>query len=126
MLLTEYLSGIVKFIEEYSKTNLIISSELNNDFRTEQLGLIKGKIIFADESILYFTEYLDLKDRVEKLTYSFHYQKQSGALIFRYDNARHKPKLPFECHRHWANGKIAKSRIPELADVLEEIMEYLL
>ena len=126
MLLTEYLSGILKLIEQYSKTNLIISSELNNDFRTEQLGLIKGKIIFADESTLYFTEYLDLKERVEKLTYSFHYQQQSGALIFRYDNAWHKPKLPFENHRHWANGKIAKSKIPELAEVLEEIMEYLL
>jgi hypothetical protein len=126
MLLTEYLSGIVKIIEEYSKTNLIISSELNNDFRTEQLGLIKGKIIFADESILYFTEYLDLKDKAEKLTFSFHYQKQSGSLIFRYDNARHKPKLPFENHKHWANGKISKTRIPALADVLEEIMDYLI
>jgi hypothetical protein len=126
MLLTEYLSRIVKIIEEYSKANLIISSELNNDFRTEQLGLIKGIVIFADESILFFTEYLDLKDRVEKLTYSFHYQTQSGALIFRYDNARHKPKLSFENHKHLIDEKIIEAPPPELAEVLEVTMDYLL
>ena len=39
MLLTEYLSELVHVIDEYSKTNLIISSEIKNDFRTEQMAL---------------------------------------------------------------------------------------
>ena len=67
MLLTEYLSGLVKVFDEYSKTNLIISTEINNDFRTEQIGIIKGTILFADQSILYFTEFLDLKYRSKNL-----------------------------------------------------------
>jgi hypothetical protein len=49
-----------------------------------------------------------------------------GALIFRYDNARHKPKLPFENHKHLTGGKIIEAPIPELADVFEVIMDYLL
>ena len=126
MLLTEYLSELVKIIDEYSKTNLILSSEIKNDFRTEQIGIIRGNLVFADQSILYFTEYLDLRYRIEKLSCSYHYQKKAGTLIFRYDNARHRPKLAFENHKHLADGKITEASIPALTDVLDEVMDYLL
>jgi len=126
MLLTEYLSELVKIIDNYSKTNLIISSEIKNDFRTEQIGIIRGNLVFADQSILYFTEYLDLRYRVEKLSFSYHYQKKTGTLIFRYDNARHRPKLAFENHKHVADGKITEAGIPALTDVFDEVMDYLL
>jgi hypothetical protein len=126
MLLTEYLSALVKIIDNYSKTNLIISSEIKNDFRTEQIGIIRGNLVFADQSILYFTEYLDLRYRVEKLSFSYHYQKKTGTLIFRYDNARHRPKLAFENHKHVADGKITEAGIPALTDVFDEVMDYLL
>lgn len=43
MLLTEYLSNLVKAIEEHSKRGLIIDSELTTDFRTEKIGIIKGQ-----------------------------------------------------------------------------------
>ena len=33
---------MIKVIDEYSKTGLIISSELNLDARTEKIGLIKA------------------------------------------------------------------------------------
>ena len=77
------------------KTNLIIYSELHIDCRTEKIGIIKGTITFLDNSCLFFTEYLDDKYKIEKLTYSFHYQQKDGTLIFRYDNAYHKPRLGF-------------------------------
>jgi len=126
MLLTEYLSELVHVIDEYSKTNLIISSEIKNDFRTDRIGIIRGNLVFADQSILYFTEYLDLRYRVEKLSFSYHYQKKTGALIFRYDNARHRPKLAFESHKHTAEEKITEASIPALTDILDEVMDYLL
>lgn len=100
MLLTEYISDIVKVIDEYSKTNLIIDSELSADYRTEKTGIVKGSVTFADNSILVFTEYLDLRYKIEKLNYSFHYRKQDGSLIFRYDNARHKPAIDAFGHKH--------------------------
>ena len=67
MLLTEYLSDIVRVIDEYSQTGLIIDSELSTDFRTEKIGIIKGSISFSDNSKLIFNEYLDLRYRIEKL-----------------------------------------------------------
>jgi hypothetical protein len=126
MLLTEYFARIVKDIEEYSKANLIIDSELRIDCRTEKIGTIKGTITFLDSSCLCFTEYLDVKYKIEKLTYSFHYQQKDGTLIFRYDNAYHKLRLGFVAHKHLSSGEIIQSDIPELNDVFEEIMEHLL
>lgn len=126
MLLTEYLSGIVKLIDEYSRTELIVDSELTTDFRTEKIGIIKGSITFSNNSRLIFTEYLDLRYKIEKLNYSFHYQKQDGTLIFRYDNARHKPLIDAYGHKHLPDGKVSAAELPSLKDIFTEIMDLLL
>lgn len=124
MVLTEYLSDLAKVIDEYSKTGLFISSELIVDVRTEKIGLIRVTIIFNDDSKLFVTEYLDLRHKIEKLTYSFHYQDKDGNLIFRYDNAAHKP-MSFKNHKH-VKDAILESQIPELRNILEEIIRDLL
>ncbi len=126
MLLTEYLSDLVRVIDEYSQTGLIIDSELSTDFRTEKIGIIKGSISFSDNSKLIFNEYLDLRYRIEKLNYSFHYQKQNDSLILRYDNAMHKPSVESSGHKHISNGKIIPATHPALKEVLAEIMDLLL
>ncbi len=74
MLLNEYVSEVTETISEYTKTGLILSSDLTTDFRTEQIGLIRGKIIFFNDSGLFFKEYLDLRYGIDKQAYSFHYQ----------------------------------------------------
>lgn len=71
MLLTEYLSGLTKDIDEYARTGLVLTSEVTADTRTEKIGLIKGAIVFLEESKLFFTEYLDLRYKVEKLAIHF-------------------------------------------------------
>ncbi|GBD97212.1 MAG TPA: hypothetical protein ENG83_02405 [Nitrospirae bacterium] len=125
MLLTEYLSGITETIKEYSKTGLILSSELIADARTEKMGLIKGKLTFIDGSKLFMTEYLDLRYKMEKLAYSFHYQDKEDNLMFRYDNAFHKPPLSYTDHKH-IKGNIQESDVPDIKDILEEIIcDYL-
>lgn len=126
MLLTEYFAIFVKCIEEYSKTDLIIDTDLHIDCRTEKIGIIKGVITFIDNSKLFFTEYLDVRYKIEKLAYSFHFQQKDGKLIFRYDNADHKPRLNFNSHKHLSSGEIVQSDIPELSDIFEEIMDHLL
>ena len=125
MLLSEYLSDLTRAIDEYSKTGLIISSEVKIDFRTEKIGLIKSTIVFLNESKPLSTEYLDLRHKIEKLTYSFHYQDKNGNLKFSYDNASHKPPLGFKDHKH-VDGDILQSKIPKLRDVLEEIISSFL
>lgn len=126
MLLSEYLSDLTKVIDEYSKTNLIIDSELSTDFRTEKIGIIEGSITFSDNSKLIFTEYLDLRYKVEKLNYSFHYQRQDGILIFRYDNAEHKPSVVPSGHKHLPDGKVVVTEPPSLKDIFAEIIDFLL
>jgi len=126
MLLSEYLTQIVEVIHNFSKANLVIGSELKNDFRTEKDGIIRGTIIFIDESVLHFTEYLDARFKIEKLTYSYHYQKANGELVFRYDNAEHKPKLHFKDHKHLSSGALIPSDPPDLKDLFTEITDRLL
>ncbi|MCI0469280.1 MAG: DUF6516 family protein [Nitrospirae bacterium] len=126
MLLTEYLSELIKVLDEYSKTNLIIDSNLSIDSRTGKIGIIKGAITFLDNSMLVFSEYLDLRYKVEKDSYSFHYQKQDGTLIFRYDNALHKPPLDAAGHKHISDDKVISAEPPGFEEILTEVMDLLL
>jgi hypothetical protein len=47
-------------------------------------------------------------------------------LIFRYDNAKHRPLLPFENHKHLDSDEIVQSDTPQFGQVLGEIMDHLL
>jgi cellulose synthase/poly-beta-1,6-N-acetylglucosamine synthase-like glycosyltransferase len=93
---------VVEYEKEIAEQGGIkkLEEELQKYSNDKKIGLIKGTISFLDESKLFFTEYLDLRYKIEKLTYSFHYQSKKGELIFRYDNARHKPDLKFREHKH--------------------------
>jgi len=126
MLLHEYLERIRSIITQYNRADLILASDLGVDLRTEKIGIIRGRIDFIDESTLYVMEYLDLRYGVEKLTYSVHYQNREGGLIFRYDNARHKPQLDSREHKHLPEGLTISSKPPEFEDVLYEIIDHLL
>lgn len=121
MLLPDYFAEITAVIADYSKTGLIISSDINVDSRTEKLGLIKGALVFIDYSTLFITEYVDVRYKIEKLSYAYHYQDKESSLIFRYDNAVHKPKLDFIEHKH-TDEKTISADVPEIADILEEIL----
>jgi hypothetical protein len=124
MLLTEYLEKLSRIIDDYSKTGYIFSSELNIDIRAENIGLIKATITFTDESRLSVTEYLDLTSKTEKLSYSYHYQDINGSLLFRYDNAAHKPSLGFAHHKHVGHS-VSQYALPDLNTILAEITSEL-
>ncbi|MFZ5998212.1 MAG: hypothetical protein ACOYW7_12105 [Nitrospirota bacterium] len=47
MFLTEYSTLLAKTIDEYSKTGLILSSEIMADSRAEKIGLVKGSVFFS-------------------------------------------------------------------------------
>jgi len=53
--------------------------------------------------------------------YSYHYQDKENQLIFRYDNAAHKPSLPNPEHKHLP-GQTKESKLPTLSDILNEIL----
>jgi len=125
MLLGEYLHELMKAVSEFAKTGLILSSEVTGDFRTKKIGLIKGVLSFSDDSKLFFKEYVDLRYKIQKESYSFHYQDREGGLIFRYDNADHRSFLGFKEHKH-IGDEIFRSELVNLEEVLEEIInDYL-
>lgn len=123
MLLHEYQEDIRSIIGRYTRAGLVLSSDTGCDFRTEKIGIIRGRVDFIDESTLYFMEYLDLRYGREILTYSIHYQSKEGALIFRYDNAEHKPKMATREHKHLPNGLAVSCRPPEFEDIFNEIID---
>jgi hypothetical protein len=53
--------------------------------------------------------------------YSYHYQDANQELIFRYDNARHRPSLSFREHKHLPE-EIVAAPAPALEAVLTEII----
>ena len=45
--------------------------------------------------------------------------------LFRYDNARDKPDLGFIEHKHLSDGSIVKCGVPDISDVIDEVIEYI-
>ena len=69
---------------------------------------------------LHFREYIDMTQAEPKIMYAYHCQDADHNLIFRYDNAAHKPALPQPEHKHTPLG-IEASPVPTLAEVLDQI-----
>ena len=125
MLLNTYQNNIVSIIQKYVDNGYILSFNFSVDARSNYIGFIQGSLEFIQGSRLFFREYVDLQESIEKLSYSFHYQDQDYNLIFRYDNAQHKPDLGYVEHKHIRN-KIISSEIPDIEQVILEIIdEYL-
>ena len=126
MLLSEYQAHLAGIIDRHARTDLIVASELTADARTPKIGVIKGSLTFADGSRLFFSEYIDARYRMEKLTYAYHYQDAEANLIFRYDNAAHKPALTYLCHKHLPGGPTIESAAPEFSSLIEEALDRFL
>jgi hypothetical protein len=116
-----YFAQIKATVDQYAATNFVLEAKVSFETRPGEQGYLTGTIIFVDDSTLHFSEYLDQAgDTVEKLMYTYHYQDARNQLIFRYDNARHRPPLPSLEHKHLPDQVIATPS-PTLDDVLAEI-----
>lgn len=92
------------------------------DDQSGRQGTIEGQLRFFDGSLLDFDETLIVRDnRIVKLRYAYHYQEESGGLIFRYDNAPHYPNIPTYPHHKHAGAAVEPAQAPDLSDVLHEI-----
>lgn len=94
------------------------------DQRSNQRGYITGILIFEDGSELHFREFIDITRSVPRIMYAYHYQDTGKMMIFRYDNALHRPTLPQQEHKHTPAG-IDISSTPTLEEVLDEILSVL-
>ena len=122
-MIEKYFQSILDLLDSLP---FVESSEVNFEKRGDLAGFIRGTVEFNDDtSLLFFRELLDLRLPVQKIMYAYHYQKQDGTLIFRYDNTAHHRTIPtFPNHKHERDA-VLTADIPALEDVLREIEKYI-
>ena len=123
MLIAEYFQKIEINIAACPN---VIESQLTKDVRSLHIGIVEGMLAFTDESVLYFIEFVNVKESAHLYRYSYHYQDKDSNLIFRYDMAPHHKEIPsYPHHKHTATAAVIACSIPDVAIVLEEIDELI-
>jgi hypothetical protein len=120
----EYVQDLEKVLRATIASGEGVLLSLQIDQRSMVRGLVSGSLQFADESTLSFREYIDTSQAEPKLMYAYHYQDASNTLIFRYDNAAHRPALSQADHKHTQHG-IEISPVPTLSAVLDQILKQI-
>ncbi len=121
-MIQDYFNQIKVIVDQYAATRFVLDASVSFEVRPGEQGYLTGSITFADGTSLHFREFLDaVKDTVDKLMYTYHYQDADHQLIFRYDNARHQPPLSSLEHKH-TPGWVMETPAPTLEDVLAEIV----
>ena len=93
--------------------------------RPRKQAVIRAKIILVDDSVLHIQEYIDAKYTLDRVSYAYQYLDREGKLIFRYDNALHKPVLAFKEHKHTKEGAIISAHSPKISGAIDEVIKCL-
>ncbi|MDE3088763.1 MAG: hypothetical protein KGJ80_05205 [Chloroflexota bacterium] len=123
MEIEEYFAQIKSVVDNYAAASFVTSANVTFETRPGDQGFLSGTLQFVDGSAMHFREYLDVAGEiVEKVMCSYHCQDARGVMIFRYDNAAHKPTLATLGHRHDSAG-VKPTETPSLEQVLAELVE---
>lgn len=118
MLIEEYLQELEGAV---AQAHFAVDVQLVFDKRSLYIAFIEGILAFLDGSTLHFMEFVNVKEKINKYKYSYHYQL-NDSLIFRYDMAPHHQEVDtFPHHKHTADGQVVNAAAPSLLDILEEI-----
>lgn len=98
---------------------IIIEQSVNFDFVSDEMGIIAGKLVFIDKSILEFMELVSTKEA----EYRFQYMDEDKCLICRWDSAPHHRELStFPYHLHMKN-EVKESRKVNFLGILDIVIE---
>ena len=87
---------------------------------------INIKVELIDNSVLFIREYISAKqEQIEHFSYAYQYQAADESLIFRYDNAAHKPPLSEKEHKHLQNGEIIVYQLPSIELIVDDVLAWL-
>lgn len=115
-----YLNDLQAAVAAHVATGEAQLVQFQADARSLTIGYVSGLLMYGDGSELHFREFIDTRQEQPRLMYAYHYQDAEKALIFRYDNAAHRPVLAQPEHKHTPDG-ITLHHAPALQDVLDEI-----
>ncbi len=113
----DYFSKVQKKLEALKW--IIAEQSVNFDFVSNEMGIITGKVVFIDKSILEFMELVSTKEA----EYRFHYMDKDKGLICRWDSApHHKEVKTFPYHLH-TKKEVKNSKRVNFSDILNIITE---
>ena len=125
MSLRDYLDSFHSAVGRIDDYGFAESIDINEEIRASKQAVTKVRIVLVDRSVLQVKEYIDAKYKIDKINYAYQYHDEEGKLIFRYDNARHKPDLGFIEHKHLSDDSIVKCGVPDISDVVDEVIEHI-
>ena len=117
----DYAQQINAIVSQLVADNQAFLLNLQIDQRSTLRGRIEGRLQFMDGSELHFREFVDLTRDEPKVAYAYHYQNADTRMIFRYDNAAHRPAIGILDHKHMISS-IEANTPPTLLQVVDEIL----
>jgi len=123
MSLQSYIDQFRMALEKILDFGLSESFDFKQEIRPGKQAIINAEVILINETILHIRIYIDARYKIDVLSYAFQYQKKNGKLIFRYDNAAHKPALHLKEHKHQEDGSVVASSMPEPSILIDEVIE---
>jgi len=113
----DYFSKVQRKLEAIKW--VVIEQSVNFDFVSDEMGVITGKLVFIDKSILEFMELVSEKEA----EYRFQHMDKDKGLICRWDSAPHHKEVPtFPYHLHTKKG-IKESKKVNFVDILDIVTE---
>lgn len=118
----EYLQRVQNTLNEVVAGGQALTVQLQADQRSTTQGFLAGMLAFMDGSELHFREYINLAAPEPRQMYAYHYQDATAQVIFRYDNAAHRPPLSAREHKHTPDNTVVMLP-PTLEQVIDEILK---
>jgi len=125
MSLRDYLDSFHSAVSKIEDYGFSESIDIKVEIRASKQAVNKARVVLVDSSVLQIREYIDAKYKIEKVSYAYHYNDKNGKLIFRYDNARHRPGLGFVDHKHLSDGTVMECAAPDISDVVDEVISHI-
>jgi len=125
MSVSSYFQQLVAAINRLDDYGLVRQTISNSESRPSGELFINIQIELIDNSALFIREYVAARQAlIEHFSYAYQYQAEDESLIFRYDNAAHKPPLGYKEHKHLRNGEIISCAIPTIDELVDEVLVW--
>jgi len=118
-MIREYFCEVEKKLEEIAW--LIKKKNIEFNLVSEEMGIIKGKIVFVNSNVLDFRELVS----AEHTDYRFQFMNGNNRLIYRWDSApHHKEITSFPFHLHTPEGvrECGKVNLIEVFEIVKVLM----
>jgi hypothetical protein len=125
MSVNKYIDSVRVALQRLEDYGLVEAIAFNSEVRAGGQAVLNIKVTLIDKSQLYIREYVTSKYGLNRVSYAYQYQSEDATLIFRYDNAKHKPPLGFDEHKHTRDGKIIQSQLPMIDEIMDEVIDNL-